>query len=170
MKHIHTFESFVNEAKKPSNAITLKKFLSKDHNNLWNWMQKEFGLKYSPGLQRVAGPLTHGGDFTIDVSNWDEKDIEALKAYLKSQNHVFESFLNEGRVKATDKIIIPTLSDIDHTRIVKWCSANGIKDCEWEKSGDGYIMDTSKMPISDQQDLDKYLFASRIEYTREFTK
>ena len=84
--------------------------------------------------------------------------------------HTFSSFLNEARVAATDKIIIPTLSDIDHTRIVKWCSANGIKDYEWEKSGDGYIMDTSKMPIQDQQDLDKYLFASRLEYTREFTK
>ena len=84
--------------------------------------------------------------------------------------HTFESFLGEARVAATDKIIIPTLSDIDHTRIVKWCSANGIKDYEWEKSGDGYIMDTSKMPIRDQQDLDKYLFASRLEYTREFTK
>ena len=82
----------------------------------------------------------------------------------------FSSFLNEARVAATDKIIIPTLSDIDLTRITKWCSANGIKDYKWENSGDGYIMDTSKMPIRDQQDLDKYLFASRIEYTREFTK
>jgi hypothetical protein len=97
MKHIHTYESFVNEAKKSSNVITIRKFLSKDHNALWKWMQKEFGPgKYSPGLQRIAGPLTHGGDFTLDVSNWDEKDIETLKAYLSSQNHVFESFLNEA--------------------------------------------------------------------------
>jgi hypothetical protein len=97
MKHIHTFESFLNEAKKSSNVITIRKFLSKDHNALWKWMQKEFGPgKYSPGLQRIAGPLTHGGDFTLDVSNWDEKDIETLKAYLSSQNHVFESFLNEA--------------------------------------------------------------------------
>ena len=97
MKHIHTFESFLNEAKKSSKVITLRKFLSKDHNALWKWMQKEFGpTKYSPALLRIAGPLTHGGDFTLDVSDWDEKDIETLKDYLSSQNHVFENFLNEG--------------------------------------------------------------------------
>jgi len=95
MKHIHTFESFLNEAKKSSDVITLKKFLSKDHNALWKWMQKEFGQKYFPGLKRIAGPLTHGGDFTLDVSNWDEKDIKSLKDYLSSNGHVFESELNE---------------------------------------------------------------------------
>ena len=93
----------------------------------------------------------------------------AIKA-VKKDLGISESLVTEARVAATDKIVIPKLSDIDHTRIVKWCSANGIKDCKWETSGDGYIMDTSKMPIRDQQDLDKYLFASRIEYTREFTK
>jgi hypothetical protein len=112
MKNLQTFEEFLNEAKKSSNVITLKKFLRKDHNNLWKWMQKEFGLKYSPGLQRVAGPLTHGGDFTIDVSNWDEKDIEALKAYLKSQNHVFESFLNEDVDSTAYKTVVNILKDL----------------------------------------------------------
>lgn len=105
MKHIHTFESFLNEGKKPIDVITLKKFTGKDHNNLWSWMQKEFGpTKYSPGLQRIAGPLTHGGDFTLDISNWDKKDIEALKAYLSSQNHVYES-LNESTNRWYGKLL-----------------------------------------------------------------
>jgi hypothetical protein len=95
MKNLSTYEDFLNEAKKSNDVITLKKFLSKDHNALWKWMQKEFGQKYSPGLQRIAGPLTHGGDFTLDVSNWDEKDIKSLKDYLSSNGHVFESELNE---------------------------------------------------------------------------
>ena len=111
MKHIHTFESFLNEGKKSSDVITLKKFTGKDHNNLWSWMQKEFGpTKYSPGIQRVAGPLTHGGDFTLDISAWDKKDVEALKAYLSSQNHVYEEFLwdqiweaDDDEQKSTDR-------------------------------------------------------------------
>ena len=96
MKNLRTFDEFLNEAKKSNDVITLKKFLSKDQNALWKWMQKEFGQKYSPGLKRIAGPLTHGGDFTLDVSNWDEKDIKSLKDYLSSNGHVFESELNEA--------------------------------------------------------------------------
>ena len=74
--------------------------------------------------------------------------------------------MSKTRVNTTNKIIIPKLSDIEHTRIIKWCSANGIKDYEWEKSGDDYIMDISKIPIQGQQDLDKYLFANRLGYIK----
>ena len=154
MKHIHTFESFlssdVNEGATPR-------------------------LLKSAG-QNLARQVKDKKNYTVDQLK--DRLLSTPVARMLSDDEILivldhakeELGMNEARVAATDKIIIPTLSDIDHTRIVKWCSANGIKDCEWEKSGDGYIMDTSKMPMQDQQDLDKYLFASRLEYTREFTK
>jgi hypothetical protein len=107
MKHIHTFESFLNEANKTGEKITLKGFTDIDHTRLVKWMSSEFGpMKYNPGMEWVGGHLTKGGDFTLDVSDWNERDLKDLKAYLSSQNHVFESFVNEAYkpVPATMKI------------------------------------------------------------------
>jgi hypothetical protein len=159
MKHIHTFESFLNEADTKDPKLVKGVDITIE-------MDDEDG-DFVAGDYKVTG-LTRGG---VMLDGMGKRNLQVTFGALSDAGYtVNESTVNEGRVKATDKIIIPKLSDIDHTRIVKWCSANGIKDCEWEKSGDGYIMDTSKMPIEDQQDLDKYLFASRLEYTREFTK
>lgn len=158
MKHIHTFEDFLNESANKKITVSLASSAVKS-------FQKDLDANKIP--YTVVRPTV----FELEDTPKARTAIQEAKGRFGMQSVlVKESFLNEARVEATDKIIIPTLSDINHTRIVKWCSANGIKDCEWEKSGDGYIMDTSKMPIQDQQDLDKYLFASRLEYTREFTK
>jgi len=92
MKHIKTFESFLNEANKTGEKITLKDFTDIDHSRLVKWMSSQFGpMKYNPGMEWVGGHLTKGGDFTLDVSGWDARDLKDLKAYLKSQYHVYES-------------------------------------------------------------------------------
>jgi predicted DNA binding CopG/RHH family protein len=158
MKHIHTFENFLTENADKKITVSLTSSAVES-------FKKDLDANKIP--YTVVRPTV----FELDDTPKARTAIKEAKGRFGMQSVlVKENALSEGRVKATDKIIIPMLSDIDLTRITKWCSANGIKDYKWEDSGDGYIMDTSEMPIRDQQDLDKYLFASRIEYTREFTK
>jgi len=116
MKHIHTFESFLNEANKTGEKITLKGFTDIDHSRLVKWMSSEFGpMKYNPGMEWVGGHLTKGGDFTLDVSGWNARDLKDLKAYLKSQHHVFES-VNEAK---TDELSLGDTVEITDKNYVK---------------------------------------------------
>ena len=96
MKHIQTFESFLNEAAKNDNVITFKKFKDIDHTRLVKWMQNEFGMKYNPGMKWLDGHLINGGDFELDVTGWDKTDLADLKKYLKAQRYISESLLNES--------------------------------------------------------------------------
>jgi hypothetical protein len=96
MKHIKTFESFLNEGAKDDNVITFKKFKDIDHTRLVKWMQNEFGNKYNPGMKWLDGHLINGGDFELDVSDWDKKDLADLKKYLKSQSYISEGIVNEA--------------------------------------------------------------------------
>jgi len=176
MKHINTFEHFLTEnsinyvqesvVNEGSDEQVKKECISRlsDFFRVAPHALSKFNFDGKDNIKELTKALNSTSDQGTEL--YYQTAIKTVKRDLG----VKESVVNEARVKATDKIVIPKLSDIDHTRITKWCSANGIKDYKWENSGDGYIMDTSKMPIRDQQDLDKYLFASRIEYTREFTK
>ena len=96
MKHIQTFESFLNEAAKNDNVITFKKFKDIDHTRLVKWMQNEFGMKYNPGMKWLGGHLINGGDFELDVTGWDKTDLADLKKYLKAQRYISESLLDES--------------------------------------------------------------------------
>ena len=91
MKHIKTFENFLNEGTKTDNVITLKNVKDINHTRIVKWMQNEFGGKYFPGMKWVGGHLTKGADFELDITGWDKKDLEDFKKYLKSQDYIFES-------------------------------------------------------------------------------
>jgi len=105
MKHIQTYESFLNEATKNNNIITIEKITAGKHTGLVKWMQNEFGPKYNRTLDTFA-PLYHV-NYELDVTDWDKKDLEDLKKYLKSQNYIFENFLNESSEVSVEKITTP---------------------------------------------------------------
>ena len=90
-------EGLVNEAAKNDNVITFKKFKDIDHTRLVKWMQNEFGNKYNPGMKWLGGHLVNGGDFELDVTDWDTRDLADLKKYLKSQSYISEGIVNEGQ-------------------------------------------------------------------------
>jgi hypothetical protein len=68
-------------------------------------------------------------------------------------NTVTESVVNE------ETINIKNISDIDHTRLIKWISQNlyAKSDIDVVKSKDGFTIDASKIPSRDKNDLIKYL-------------
>lgn len=68
-----------------STVITIKNLDDYLHTRLVDWMQTKFSSKYNPGMKWVGGSLMKGV-FTLDVANWDTRDLEDLKKYLKSQN------------------------------------------------------------------------------------
>ncbi len=70
----------------------------------------------------------------------------------------FESFLNEG-ANMEKEIEIKSLSDLDHTRIIKWLGDNinsGQYDLK-KKSGKDYILDVSKALPVEIEDIKNYL-------------
>ena len=93
--------------------ITIENIVVPQLKLIKEWMQSEFGEKYEPDMKLVSshltddeevvdldaeegddltdgGDLTDGDDFALDVSDWDDGDIEKLKEYLKSQSIKFK--------------------------------------------------------------------------------
>lgn len=66
--------------------------------------------------------------------------------------------LNESKVNESSTISIPKLSDINHTRIIKWMS-NQFDDNTWDmkKSGSGFEITIDKLSKAEQKDLMAYL-------------
>lgn len=71
----------------------------------------------------------------------------------------FESFVNESNVS------IPNLSDVDHTRLIKWMSSYIDSKYSVKKSGSNWIVDTSKLSKNELADLMDYLKSQ--EYIKE---
>jgi hypothetical protein len=68
----------------------------------------------------------------------------------------YEEFFNESA--KCPPIYIPVLSNIDHTRIIKWMDIH-FDSHKWDmkKSGDGFEIDVEKLSSQEQDDLLKYL-------------
>jgi hypothetical protein len=66
--------------------------------------------------------------------------------------------VDESLVNEASKISIPKLSDIDHTRIIKWMS-NQFDSNTWDmkKSGKGFEIAIDKLSKTEQEDLMAYL-------------
>ncbi len=70
----------------------------------------------------------------------------------------FESFLNEAAITKKE-IVIKGLSDVDHTRIIKWLGDN-INNGQYKlkkKSEKDYILDVSKALPIEIKDINNYL-------------
>ena len=94
-----TNEAIVKEAQKNNHIITIKQLSDVNHTRLVKWMHNEFAGKPNSELKRISGSSTKG-DFTLDTSNWDKKDIAVLKKYLKSQDYMFEGIVKEAKQEA----------------------------------------------------------------------
>jgi hypothetical protein len=82
--------------------------------------------------------------FTIEMAEW---------IFDFFNNAHFESPINEAST-----ISVPKLSDIDHTRIIKWM-ANQFDSNTWDmkKSGKGFEIAIDKLSKAEQEDLMAYL-------------
>ena len=87
------------DAQKTNHIITIKQLSDVNHTRLVKWMHNEFAGKTNSALKRVSGGSSKG-DFTLDTSNWDKKDIAVLKNYLKSQDYMFEGTVTEAKQEA----------------------------------------------------------------------
>jgi len=85
MKHIHTFESFINE----SSNITVPSLSDVDHTRLIKWM----GDQFNAGSYSIK---KDGKGFVIDTRKLSKGEIESLNSYLKSQLYIDESAFLEG--------------------------------------------------------------------------
>jgi hypothetical protein len=103
---------------------------------------------------------------------WDMADpkwISALKGIQSACNKVEDAVAkadqklgaieyNEAKVNEGSTISVPKLSDIDHTRIIKWMS-NQFDSKSWDmkKSGKGFEITIDKLSKAEQKDLMAYL-------------
>jgi hypothetical protein len=87
----------------------------------------------------------------IPVKKKTTELIEALASLLATAS--LDESVNEGST-----ISIPKLSDIDHTRIIKWMS-NQFDSNTWnmKKSGSGFEIDVNKLSKAGQETLMNYL-------------
>jgi hypothetical protein len=106
MKHIHSFESFINEAQKgktvrDNNLIYFTKMSDADHTRLVKWMGQNLD---APDYKFTKGGRTSLETHTLDVSALSNQDLNDLFQYMESQKYpfsttiwlpAFESSLNE---------------------------------------------------------------------------
>ena len=76
----------------------------------------------------------------------------------KSFQKVLDANMSESKVNETSTISVPKLSDIDHTRIIKWMT-NQFDSKSWDmkKSGKGFEISIDKLSKAEQEDLMAYL-------------
>lgn len=81
--------------------------------------------------------------------------VYAIMDVLRSQKY---KGLNESEVNEGTTISVPKLSDIDHTRIIKWMT-NQFDSNTWDmkKSGKGFEIAIDKLSKAEQEDLMAYL-------------
>jgi hypothetical protein len=84
MKNIPTFESFINE----SANVTIPKLSDIDHTRVVKWMSANIDSKHSIKMS--------GSNCVIDTSKLSKTELSDLMDYLRSQEYIKESFLNEG--------------------------------------------------------------------------
>ena len=82
-----------------------------------------------------------------------KKSVEALA------KEMFK--INESVNEASTTINIKNISDIDHTRLIKWIGQNLNSSVDVKKSSKGFKVDASKMTRIDKSDLINYLKSNR---------
>jgi len=81
---------------------------------------------------------------------------------------VTERYIKESLDEATETIVsIPKLSDIDHTRVIKWMSQNIDGKYDMKKAGGGYEITTGGLSDNEVSDLMYYL--KHNDYIKEST-
>lgn len=149
MKHITTFADFINESavKESINTKDIKVGTILNFNDGETWkVTKTSGLAFG---KIFAAP--YGDTKKNYVSLPIEFSIDKLEKDVKS--------LSESQVNEAD-INLKNISDIEHTRLIKWIGQNLNSDVDVVKSKDGFTIDASKIHSRDKNDLIKYLKSS----------
>jgi hypothetical protein len=149
--HIPTYEDFVNEdiLNDPKAKLWDTKYrinyddLPANMNLTTAYLNVLFkGIPY----QHYAFPQV-SDDGNLIFKN--QRDLDKAKKILS------------GKVKSVNEenINLKNISDIDHTRLIKWISQNLYvkSDIDVVKSKDGYTINADKIPSRDKNDLIKYL-------------
>ena len=95
--------------------------------------------------------ISHDYDGREDTLYFDMTELDKKGQELLKKLGINESVVNE------ENINIKNISDIDHTRLIKWIGQNLKSDVDVVKSKDGFTIDASKIPNRDKNDLIKYL-------------
>ena len=149
MKHITTFENFINEnfIKESINTKDIKVGTILNFNDGETWkVTKTSGIASG---KIFAAP--YGDTKKNYVSLPIEFSVDKLEKDVKS--------LSESQVNEAD-ISLKNISDIEHTRLIKWIGQNLNSNVDVVKSTDGFTIDASKIPSRDKNDLIKYLKSS----------
>lgn len=136
MRNLQTYEEFLNESSK---FIVGKNYI---HPKFGKFTVIELSRDSKTKVKFLEGRSK--GDISYIAGYEDE-------GYLKES----EEALNESNI-----ISMKSISDIDHTRLIKWIGQNLKSDVDVVKSKDGFTIDASKIPNRDKNDLMKYLKSS----------
>lgn len=92
---------------------------------------------------------------SLSDKEFDESELTSTKSEPKDDK--------KGEAKVTQKLInenfveIPNLSDVEHTRVVKWMSQNLENDYSIKKMDKGYHIDVHKLSKNEFDELIGYL-------------
>jgi len=169
MKHIKLFEEFSSEEITLTNVdvdqyyeILSTEITDDELESMIARDEKKFNIKiemnhgfYRSNVFPKSGPVL----FNLtgqkkDLLNFLRIKLDSTYAMKKLFPELYESenFVNEG-----SSIHIENVSDVDHTRIVKWMSNQFFPTAGIKKSGSGFTIDTHKLSKDDQDDLINYL-------------
>jgi hypothetical protein len=149
MKHIQLFEQFINE------SVV---------NSLEDAIEKEMYLNNSRFETNFPTRELRMIQNTEDKAELTGSAAKVYKRLLKKYKLNEAKFaqkevgVEESIDESNTTINIPNLSDIDHTRIIKWMS-NQFDGHSWDmkKSGKGFEIDIKKLSKREQEDLMNYL-------------
>ena len=134
-------------------------FKKSDIKKTIDFINKEIGI--DPGYALI------GDEDDIEEFDklWDRGEYEDALDLLTVATNMDISTLGDVKDAIKESVVngeninIKNISDIEHTRLIKWISQNIYVKSEIDvvKSKDGFTIDASKIPSRDKNDLIKYL-------------
>jgi len=129
-----------------------KKILSGIHESVVTESKDDYMAKSGNTDINLKKGYKHLVEYELDDLYTELGEI-SKKYKIKGITATFESAVNE------ENINLKNISDIDHTRLIKWISQNLYvkSDIDVVRSKDGYTINADKIPSKDKNDLIKYL-------------
>ena len=153
--------------------------LEKEHEDAYQRLLKKYELKESIydtlDHEIVMAVLDVAGQFTSDANPAASQQWNSLadladyikgdfiakkwhKAFDEGVDRIKKRHNIKESVNESSTIKISKLSDIDHTRIIKWMNNQfDSNKYDMKKSGSGFVIDANKLSKTEQEDLMYYL-------------
>jgi hypothetical protein len=126
-------------------------------------------VRYKKDNDFTGGKITDLKSGNAIVKNWDGSESEFKLGDLE-----YVKSWNEAEKRGDNKIYFNKMSDIDHTRLVKWMGKNldsDYNDYKFTKGGktstDTHTLDTTKLSETELKDLIHYLESQRYKFYTE---